>query len=132
MGPVLPQLPAGYLGHLVDQLERLVARPPVAGTAEAKRHRGWCQALTRVSGALQSARGQPPRSEDCALLRVRSLHRLAILGEARGWLDAGEAIVLRRLAFRLSFYLKRELVTPGSTTAAELGWLFTNVPPAGP
>ncbi len=132
MRSLLPQLPAGYLGRLVDQLERLAARPPADGAAEAKRHRGWCQALTRVSGALKSTQGHPPRSDHRALLKVRSLHRLAILGEARGWLDAGEAIVLRRLAFWLSFYLKRELGTPSSIVEAELQLLFPDVPPGRP
>jgi hypothetical protein len=34
--------------------------------------------------------------------RLASLERLAQLAEARGWLGAGEAIVLRKLAYRVA------------------------------
>ena len=39
--------------------------------------------------------------------RFESLHRLATLGEAQGWLSTGEAITIRKLAYRCSFYLRR-------------------------
>jgi hypothetical protein len=40
-------------------------------------------------------------------VRLDALHRLAVVAEDEGWLDAGEAIVLRKLAFRVAFYLRR-------------------------
>jgi hypothetical protein len=39
--------------------------------------------------------------------RFESLHRLATLGEAQGWLSTHEAITIRKLAYRCSFYLRR-------------------------
>ena len=39
--------------------------------------------------------------------RLADLHRLAILGEAQGWLDPEEAIVLRRLAYRVTVLQER-------------------------
>lgn len=39
--------------------------------------------------------------------RFESLHRLASLGEAQGWLSTHEAITIRKLAYRCSFYLRR-------------------------
>ena len=39
--------------------------------------------------------------------RFGALHRLAILGEAQGWLRAEEAIVIRKLAYRVAFLTMR-------------------------
>jgi hypothetical protein len=39
--------------------------------------------------------------------RFDSLHRLATMGEAQGWLSTDEAITIRKLAYRCSFYLRR-------------------------
>lgn len=39
--------------------------------------------------------------------RFESLHRLATMGEAQGWLSTDEAITMRKLAYRCSFYLRR-------------------------
>lgn len=39
--------------------------------------------------------------------RFESLHRLAAMGEAQGWLSTEEAITIRKLAYRCSFYLRR-------------------------
>ena len=36
-----------------------------------------------------------------------SLHRLASMGEAQGWLTTEESITIRKLAYRCSFYLRR-------------------------
>jgi len=39
--------------------------------------------------------------------RFASLHRLVLLGEAQGWLSTQEAITIRKLAYRCSFYMRR-------------------------
>lgn len=39
--------------------------------------------------------------------RLNALHGFANLAEAEGWLDPGEAITIRKLAYRVSFYLRR-------------------------
>jgi hypothetical protein len=39
--------------------------------------------------------------------RFGALHRLAILGEAQGWLRPDEAIVIRKLAYRVAFLTMR-------------------------
>jgi hypothetical protein len=39
--------------------------------------------------------------------RFESLHRLATMGEAQGWLSTDEAITIRKLAYRCSFYIRR-------------------------
>jgi len=43
--------------------------------------------------------------------RLNALHRLAVLGEAQGWLSAEEAIVIRKLAYRVAFLAGRARVT---------------------
>ena len=43
--------------------------------------------------------------------RFESLHRLATMGEAQGWLSTDEAITIRKLAYRCSFYLRRSQET---------------------
>jgi hypothetical protein len=42
-----------------------------------------------------------------ARARLASLERLALLAETRGWIDAGEAIVLRKLAYRVAILEER-------------------------
>jgi uncharacterized protein len=44
---------------------------------------------------------------DTARTRLASLERLALLAETRGWIDAGEAIVLRKLAYRVALLEER-------------------------
>jgi hypothetical protein len=39
--------------------------------------------------------------------RFESLHRLATMGEAQGWLTTDDAITIRKLAYRCAFYLRR-------------------------
>lgn len=43
-----------------------------------------------------------------ARARLATLERLALLAEAQGWLGAGEAIVLRKLAFKVAVLEERE------------------------
>ncbi len=38
---------------------------------------------------------------------LSALHAFATLAEAEGWLDAAEVITIRKLAYRVSFYLRR-------------------------
>ncbi len=83
------------LGRLADRL----GRPGLPQAADAD----------QISGRLASGWSQPtraPRSRT-AQVRLDALHRLAVVAEDEGWLDAGEAIVLRKLAFRVAFYLRR-------------------------
>ena len=75
---------------------------------------------------LDAARQLPPGRWRRALLRLRrragserararlaSLERLALLAETRGWISAGEAIVLRKLAFRVAILEERAATTRG-------------------
>ncbi len=39
--------------------------------------------------------------------RLDALHAFADLAEMEGWLDPGEAITIRKLAYRVAFYLRR-------------------------
>ena len=77
--------------------------------------------LDALDQALQAALARlPAGSIRTTLLRLRrrggrdgawerfgALHRLAILGEAQGWLRAEEAIVIRKLAYRVAFLTMR-------------------------
>jgi len=78
---------AAELGRLADRLAGSGAPPTPDGEQIAARL------------ASLDSRG--------ARVRVDALHRLAVVAEDEGWLDAGEAIMLRRLAFRVAFYLRR-------------------------
>lgn len=49
---------------------------------------------------------------DGAWERFGSLHKLAMIGEAQGWLRTEEAIVIRRLAYRVAFLTMRAERTP--------------------
>ncbi|TFG51434.1 MAG: hypothetical protein E4H37_07900 [Gemmatimonadales bacterium] len=53
-------------------------------------------------GALQRLLRRPLESR-----RLSALHAFATLAEAEGWLDAAEVITIRKLAYRVSFYLRR-------------------------
>jgi hypothetical protein len=39
--------------------------------------------------------------------RLGALHAFANLAEAEGWLDAAEVLAIRKLAYRIAFYLRR-------------------------
>lgn len=56
----------------------------------------------RILTRLRRRLGKPDTAP-----RFESLHRLATLGEAQGWLSTHEAITIRKLAYRCSFYLRR-------------------------
>jgi hypothetical protein len=69
---------------------------------------------------LDAARQLPPGRWRRALLRLRrrggsdtararlvSLERLALLAETRGWISTAEAIVLRKLAYRVAILEER-------------------------
>jgi len=56
----------------------------------------------RRRGPVQRTLSRP--LESC---RLNALHAFANLAEAEGWLDAAEAITIRKLAYRVSFYLRR-------------------------
>jgi hypothetical protein len=67
-------------------------------------------ALTRLpEGAIRTTllRLRRRGGRDGAWERFGSLHRLAVLGEAQGWLRADEAIVIRKLAYRVAFLTMR-------------------------
>ncbi len=84
------------LGRLADRL----ARPGAPHAAESD------QIASRLA-SLQSRLTRAPGGR----VRLDALHRLAVVAEDEGWLDAGEAIVLRKLAFRVAFYLRRHQAT---------------------
>ena len=89
------------LGRLADRL----ARPGAPKAAESD------QIASRLA-SLQSRLTRAPRSRGGGGgVRLDALHRLAVVAEDEGWLDAGEAIVLRKLAFRVAFYLRRHETT---------------------
>jgi hypothetical protein len=81
-------LPA-YLSALEQALDDAVSRLP-EGTLRA---------------SLLRLRRRASRDE--AQFRFQALHRLAILGEAQGWLAAEEVIVIRKLAYRVAFLARR-------------------------
>ena len=82
---------AGELSRLADRLAGSSA-PPTSDGPEI------------TSSESRLARAPGPRE---TRVRVDALHRLAVVAEVEGWLDTGEAIVLRKLAFRVAFYLRR-------------------------
>lgn len=90
------------LGRLADRL----ARPGAPQAADGYQIAGQL-------ASLQSRLTRTPRGREGREGRVRldALHRLAVVAEDEGWLDAGEAIVLRKLAFRVAFYLRRRQAT---------------------
>lgn len=110
-GPAKPLCPM-WLGHdeaLKSHLEALAAElgrlaDRLAGSGTPPTSDGE-QIAARLA-SLESRLTREPRSRG-ARVRVDALHRLAVVAEDEGWLDAGEAIMLRRLAFRVAFYLRR-------------------------
>ena len=78
---VLPR----YVAELEASLRTILPRLPT------RRHRRLVRLLARP---LESR-------------RLNALHGFANLAEAEGWLDPGEAITIRKLAYRVSFYLRR-------------------------
>jgi hypothetical protein len=70
-------------------------------------------ALARIpDGSLRTTllRLRRRSGREAAWERFNALHRLAILGEAQGWLRADEAIVIRKLAYRVAFLASRARV----------------------
>ena len=78
-----------YLEALQKALEEAISRLPPGGPRRI---------LARLRRRLRKPATAP---------RFDSLHRLAAMGEAQGWLTAEEAITIRKLAYRCSFYLRR-------------------------
>lgn len=79
----------GYLQALERALDDAIERLPPGATR---------QIIARLRRRLKKPATAP---------RFDSLHRLATLGEAQGWLSTDEAITIRKLAYRCSFYLRR-------------------------
>ncbi len=103
-----------YVAALIDELDRLAQQLDRAGRDTGRR--GLAARLARVRDRLRRDGGSAPPA------RVDALHRLAVVAEDRGWLEAGEAILLRKLAFRVAFYLRRER-TQSSDSEAPGPWL---------
>lgn len=78
-----------YLAALERSLDEAVQRVP-AGKLRT--------ALLRLRRRL---RANP------AVARFGALRRLAAIGEAQGWLEPEEAIVIQKLAYRVAFYAAR-------------------------
>lgn len=78
-----------YLEALQRALDNAVERLPMG-------------APRRILTRLRRRLGKPHTAP-----RFESLHRLATLGEAQGWLSIDEAITIRKLAYRCAFYLRR-------------------------
>lgn len=83
-------LPA-YVAALDQALADAAARLPMGR---------WRRALLRLR--RRAGRGS-------ARERLASLQRLALVGEAQGWLSVEEAIVLRKLAYRVAVLEERAL-----------------------
>ncbi len=79
----------GYLEALQRALDDALERLPMGNTRE-------------ILARLRRRLGKPDTAP-----RFDSLHRLATLGEAQGWLTTSEAITIRKLAYRCAFYLRR-------------------------
>jgi hypothetical protein len=78
-----------YLQALQKALEDAIRRLPPGGPR-------------RILARLRRRLGKPATAP-----RFESLHRLATMGEAQGWLTTEESITIRKLAYRCSFYLRR-------------------------
>jgi len=78
-----------YLEALQKALEEAIGRLPPGGPRRI---------LARLRRRLKKPATAP---------RFESLHRLASIGEAQGWLTTEESITIRKLAYRCSFYLRR-------------------------
>lgn len=90
-----------HIVALTAELDRLAERLGKRARPQEERRAG--RSLEACKSLLEwSPRAAATRS------RLEALHRLAMVAEDEGWLEAGEAIVLRKLAFRVAFYLRRE------------------------
>jgi hypothetical protein len=78
-----------YLEALQKALEDAIHRLPPGGPR-------------RILARLRRRLGKPATAP-----RFESLHRLATMGEAQGWLTTEESITIRKLSYRCSFYLRR-------------------------
>jgi hypothetical protein len=78
-----------YLEALQKALDDALGRLPPGGPR-------------KILARLRRRLGKPATAP-----RFESLHRLATMGEAQGWLSTEEAITIRKLAYRCSFYLRR-------------------------
>jgi hypothetical protein len=87
-----------YVEALTGELDRLATR-----LARRPTH-GLARALRSVQNALHAERPAASRH------RIQALHRLAMVAEDQGWLDPGEVLVVRKLAYRIAFYLRRQTV----------------------
>ncbi len=81
-------LPA-YLRALEDALDTAIRRLPVGHLRTI---------LTRLRRRLGHHRTP---------FRLGALERLAIIGEIEGWLEPEEAIIIRKLAYRVAFFVRR-------------------------
>ncbi len=99
-----PDVTLGYTGHMHFVAEAILP--------------SYLEALQRVlDDAMERLPPGGPRRilarlrrrlrKPATALRFESLHRLVTLGEAQGWLTTDEAITIRKLAYRCSFYLRR-------------------------
>ena len=96
------------LGRLADRL----ARPGAPQAADGYQIAGQLASLqSRLTRTPRGREGREGREGQEGRVRLDALHRLAVVAEDEGWLDAGEAIVLRKLAFRVAFYLRRRQAT---------------------
>jgi len=84
-----------YMEALSGELDRLAARLAPGRSRDAARR------LRTVRGALDPERPATTRRQ------IRALHRLAMVAEDQGWLTPDEVLVVRKLAYRIAFYLRR-------------------------
>lgn len=89
-----------HVSALIRELDRVTAR-----LQRARRPRTATAALARKLSAVRA--GIDPALPEVTVARVRALHELAMVAEDEGWLDATEVLVIRKLAFRVGFYLRR-------------------------
>jgi len=95
-----------YVEALTNELDRLVAL-----LRDGRRRRGeaggrfFASRLSSIRSTIDLERPASTRR------RIRALHELAMVAEDQGWLDPSEVIVLRKLAFRVGFYLRRQAPT---------------------
>lgn len=100
-----------YVEALVGELDRVAQQLDRAGHGTDRAR--LALRLTKVKDRLE-------REGQSALpARIDALHRLAIVAEDRGWLEAGEAILLRKLAFRVAFYLRRDRTRSADARASD-------------
>ncbi len=89
MNMVAERILPAYQSALINALEDAAAKMP-----DPK----WRKVLLQLT--------RRSRSDD-ARERLASLERVAILAETRGWIGPAEAIVLRKLAFRVAVLEER-------------------------